>query len=45
LAGWALDHPDHPDREQVLQVSAEHRHAWLHGYRGVLGFVFLLLRR
>jgi hypothetical protein len=26
-------------------VSAEHRHGWLHGYRGVLGFVFLLLRR
>lgn len=45
LAEWALDHPDHPDREQVLRVSAEHRHGWLHGHRGVLGFVFLLLRR
>jgi SAM-dependent methyltransferase len=45
LAGWALDHPDHPDREHVLRVSAEHRHGWLHGHRGVLGFVLLLLRR
>ena len=45
LAGWALDNPDHPDSEQVRRVSAEHRHGWLHGHRGVLGFVFLLLRR
>lgn len=45
LADWALDHPDHPDREQLLRVSAEHRHSYVHGYRGILGFVFLLLRR
>ncbi|HET9139752.1 class I SAM-dependent methyltransferase [Actinophytocola sp.] len=45
LARWALDHPDHPDREQVLGVSAEHRAGWLGGYRGVLGFVTLVLRR
>ncbi|MFI5936403.1 SAM-dependent methyltransferase [Actinoplanes sp. NPDC051494] len=45
LARWALDHPGHPDRRQVLDTAAEHRTAWLHGYRGVLGFVTLLLRR
>ncbi|MEV0393287.1 SAM-dependent methyltransferase [Polymorphospora rubra] len=44
LARWALDHPDHPDRDQALEVSAAHRRSWLEGYRGVLGFVFLLLR-
>lgn len=44
LAAWALDHPDHPDREQVLTASAAHRDSWLNGYRGVLGFVTLLLR-
>jgi SAM-dependent methyltransferase len=44
LAQWALDHPDHPDREQALQASATHRRSWLNGYRGVLGFVVLLLR-
>ncbi|MCC8246825.1 SAM-dependent methyltransferase [Saccharothrix luteola] len=44
LAAWALDHPDHPDREQVLATSAAHRDSWLNGYRGVLGFVTLVLR-
>jgi hypothetical protein len=44
LAQWALDHPDHPDHEQALQASAAHRGSWLNGYRGVLGFVVLLLR-
>jgi cyclopropane fatty-acyl-phospholipid synthase-like methyltransferase len=44
LAQWALDHPEHPDHEQALQASAGHRHSWLNGYRGILGFVVLLLR-
>lgn len=44
LAQWALDHPDDPDHEKALQVSAAHRRSWLNGYRGVLGFVVLLLR-
>jgi hypothetical protein len=44
LAQWALDHPDHPDHDQALRTSAAHRRGWLHGYRGVLGFVVLLLR-
>jgi SAM-dependent methyltransferase len=45
LARWALDHPDDPDSGDALKAASEHRTGWLHGYRGVLGFVTLLLRR
>ena len=45
LAEWVLEHPDHPEAEQVLAVADEHRHQWLAGYRGTLGFVTLLLRQ
>ncbi|MGP3684272.1 SAM-dependent methyltransferase [Streptomyces sp. IBSNAI002] len=45
LTRWALDHPGHPDHGQALETAAGHRAAWLHGYRGTLGFVTLLLRR
>ncbi|MEV6730403.1 MULTISPECIES: class I SAM-dependent methyltransferase [unclassified Streptomyces] len=45
LSRWALDHPEHPDHGQALEAAARHRKAWLHGYRGTLGFVTLLLRR
>ncbi|MGR4879846.1 SAM-dependent methyltransferase [Streptomyces sp. LARHCF249] len=45
LSRWALDHPEHPDHGQALEAAAGHREAWLHGYRGTLGFVTLLLRR
>jgi hypothetical protein len=45
LTRWALDHPEHPGHEQALRTAAEHRATWLGGYRGVLGFVVLLLRR
>lgn len=45
LARWALDHPEHPDGTQALRTADEHRRGWLHGYRGTLGFVTLLLRR
>ncbi|GAA1937106.1 class I SAM-dependent methyltransferase [Streptomyces durmitorensis] len=45
LSRWALDHPEHPDTGQALEAAAAHRDAWLHGYRGTLGFVTLLLRR
>lgn len=45
LAQWALDNPEHPDRDLALQMSAAHRASWLGGYRGFLGFVVLLLRR
>ncbi|MFJ6794973.1 SAM-dependent methyltransferase [Streptomyces sp. NPDC091268] len=44
LSRWALDHPEHPDAAQALEVAADHRDAWLHGYRGTLGFITLLLR-
>lgn len=45
LAKWALDNPEHPDHDLALQTSATHRTSWLGGYRGILGFVVLLLRR
>ena len=45
LSRWALDHPEHPDHGQAMEAAADHRDAWLHGYRGTLGFVTLLLRR
>jgi len=40
-----LEHPDDPDRAQVLSASVEHRRAWLEGYRGTLGFLTMLLGR
>lgn len=45
LTRWALDHPDHPDADAAITAAREHRGGWLRGYRGVLGFVCLLLRR
>lgn len=45
LAQWALDHPGHPGSDLALRTSAAHRTSWLGGYRGILGFVVLLLRR
>ncbi|MEV0535437.1 class I SAM-dependent methyltransferase [Kitasatospora sp. NPDC050463] len=45
LAQWALDHPDHPDAAAAREAADRHRAEWLHGYRGTLGFVTLLLRR
>ncbi|MFB7475978.1 SAM-dependent methyltransferase [Kitasatospora sp. NPDC056184] len=45
LAAWALDHPDHPDAADALAAADLHRAEWLHGYRGTLGFVTLVLRR
>ncbi|MFC6083448.1 SAM-dependent methyltransferase [Sphaerisporangium aureirubrum] len=44
LNRWATDHPG-PDGDQALALAREHRDLWLRGYRGVLGFVSLLLRR
>jgi len=45
LTGWALDNPGHPDSAEALTVAREHRDQWLCGYRNVLGFVTLVLRR
>ena len=42
---WALDNPGHPDAASALAAAREHRDEWLRGYRGVLGFATLVLRR
>jgi SAM-dependent methyltransferase len=45
LTEWALDNPGHPDAAAALTLAREHREQWLRGYRKVLGFVTLVLRR
>lgn len=45
LTEWALDNPGHPDSAPALALAREHRDQWLRGYRDVLGFVTLVLRR
>ncbi|GGO53064.1 SAM-dependent methyltransferase [Streptomyces daqingensis] len=45
LSRWALDHPGDPGSTAAHEAAAAHRDGWLRGYRGVLGFVTLLLRR
>ncbi|MFC0007509.1 SAM-dependent methyltransferase [Micromonospora siamensis] len=45
LTEWALDNPGHPDSAGALAVAREHREQWLRGYRDVLGFATLVLRR
>ncbi len=45
LTEWALDNPGHPDAPAALAEAREHRDQWLRGYREVLGFVTLMLRR
>jgi SAM-dependent methyltransferase len=45
LTEWALDNPGHPDAQAALALAREHREQWLRGYRKVLGFVTLVLRR
>jgi SAM-dependent methyltransferase len=45
LTEWALDNPGHPDAAEALTLAREHRDQWLRGYRDVLGFVTLVLRR
>ncbi|MBU2668983.1 class I SAM-dependent methyltransferase [Actinoplanes bogorensis] len=42
---WALDNPGHPDATELTRVAQERRSGWLRGYRGVLGFATLVLRR
>ena len=44
LTDWALEPGRDPaDRDEALAAAAAHRDAWLDGYRGVLGFVTLVL--
>ncbi|WP_154942974.1 SAM-dependent methyltransferase [Micromonospora palomenae] len=45
LTEWALDNPGHPDAAEALTVAQEHRDQWLRGYRNLLGFATLVLRR
>ncbi|MFI9526464.1 SAM-dependent methyltransferase [Micromonospora rosaria] len=45
LTGWALDNPGHPDAAEALAAARQHRDQWLRGYRHILGFVTLVLRR
>lgn len=45
LTEWALDNPGHPDATDARAVALEHREQWLRGYRNVLGFATLVLRR
>ena len=44
LARWALREAPTPDaRDAALSAARKHRDAWLHGYRGQLGFVTAVL--
>lgn len=45
LTEWALDNPGHPGAAEARALAREHREQWLRGYRNVLGFATLLLRR
>lgn len=45
LTEWALDNPGHPDAAAALTRARARRDQWLRGYREVLGFVTLVLRR
>lgn len=45
LTEWAIDNPGHPDAADARTLAREHRDQWLRGYRNVLGFVTMVLRR
>jgi SAM-dependent methyltransferase len=45
LTEWALENPGHPDASGALALARRHRDEWLLGYRNVLGFATLVLRR
>jgi len=40
---WLVSHADDPSADEVRRKSDLHRKAWLSGYRGVLGFAYLIL--
>ncbi|GAA0442706.1 SAM-dependent methyltransferase [Acrocarpospora corrugata] len=44
LLRWANENPG-PDADAARAAALEHRNMWLNGYRGILGFVTLLLQR
>lgn len=44
LTQWALSDATTPaEQQEALRIAAEHRTAWLDGYRGELGFVTVVL--
>jgi SAM-dependent methyltransferase len=45
LTEWAIDNPGHPDAADALTLARNHRDQWLRGYRNVLGFATMVLRR
>ncbi|MBL7259860.1 SAM-dependent methyltransferase [Paractinoplanes lichenicola] len=45
LLEWALDNPGHPDAADLMHTARTRRSNWLRGYRGILGFATLVLRR
>jgi len=45
LEAWALDHPETPGARQARELADQHRREYFYGYRGVLGFGYLLLVR
>jgi cyclopropane fatty-acyl-phospholipid synthase-like methyltransferase len=42
---WAQEHPDHPDRDEVLAVTRRAQHSFLTWGRDALGFTQMILRR
>jgi SAM-dependent methyltransferase len=40
---WLLANPAHPGASAARARVDDHRTRWLHGYRGILGFVYLTL--
>jgi SAM-dependent methyltransferase len=40
---WLLDNPEDPDADDIRARAAQHRRAYLRGYRGILGHSFLEL--
>jgi SAM-dependent methyltransferase len=43
-ATWLATHPpDHPDAEEVRGLARRQRHAYFHGYRGIMGLGYLQL--
>lgn len=43
LERWLLANPSGPDADRVRGTVDGHRDGWLRGYRGVLGFAYLVL--
>lgn len=40
---WLADHPGDAEADQVRAQADAHRTRWLRGYRGILGFAYLVL--